>query len=333
MKKKILLSLLTSLLLCFCCGFWVNAEETSTASFFLHKFNYAREEDGSTIAYPLDDYLPNLSQHQLIREQIISIATGETTKAINEKLQAGEKMTEDEVAQLKDSFRAVAASLGESYPTPQNNPLLAELILGNYEVTLEEISSGSVQVLWYVVKTDDAIGNDGCGYHVDGVVYNVDSNSFVIPITTYKYIVQYNFYLKENDNSILEGSLEEEYGTDTSTAVIINTEREKTYQENLYKMLDEDSSSMEIIPTEDGVIIAFNFYREEQEEKSSTEEDKDEEELDNSQTPQEEHEENEEQNSSLIAINAPQTGDISSAYWFAIFLVALIFFILAAFTF
>lgn len=342
MKKFFICILTLCSLCCLYCfsSFAEESDETSTAYFFLHKYNYTRDEDGTTIAYPLDDYLPNAEHHYLIEGQVFSTATGESSIAINTKLEAGIVLTPEEVAQLRESFSDVEEALGEDYPTPQNNAVLKNLILANYNVTLADIENGSVQVLWYVIKTGDSIGNDGCPYHVDGVVYNIETGSFVEPITTYKYTVLYNFYSVKSDEVTFDGSTEETYGVDTTTALKVTAPRNKSYKEELYSMKDEDESTIEIVPTEDGVIVEFNFYREivielpEKENKNKPEQPSIDiteptEEVSTNTTTATTEEPSSETNKTdnLTTIDSPKTYDPAVPLWVVALLVVLIFII------
>lgn len=341
--KKFFICILT---LCSLCGFYCfsssaeEPDEASTAYFFLHKYNYTRAEDGTTIAYPLNDYLPNTGHHYLIEGQVCNTATGENSTAINTKLEAGVALTTEEVTQLKESFSDIEEVLGEDYPTPQNNAFLKNLVLTNYDVTLADIESGSVQVLWYVIKTGDSIGNDGCPYHVDGEAYNIETGSFVEPITTYKYTVLYNFYSIKNDEVTFDGSTEETYGVDAATALKIAASKSKNYKEELYLMKDEDESTIEIIPTKDGVVVEFNFYREITIELPKKE-DKDEPEQPSTDVPEpteevsinsatattEETSPETDKYNSLTTIDSPKTCDPAAPSWVIALLVVLIFII------
>lgn len=342
MKKFFICILTLCSLCCLYCfsSFGKEPDETSTAYFFLHKYNYTRDEDGTTIAYPLNDYLPNAEHHYLVEGQVHNIATGESSTTINEKLEAGVALTTEEVIQLRESFSDIEKALGEGYPTPQNNAVLKNLILANYDVTLADIESGSVQVLWYVIKTGDAIGNDGCPYHVDGVVYNIDTNSFVEPITTYKYTVLYNFYSVKNDEVTFDGSTEETYGIDAATALKVTAPKNKSYKEELYSLDDEGESTIEIVPSEDGVVVEFNFYRKmtielpEKEDKNKPEQPStdisepiEEVSINTATTTAEEPSPETSKADNLTTIDSPKTYDPAIPLWVIALLVVLIFII------
>ena len=341
--KRFFICILTLCALCslYCfSSFAEEPDETSTAYFFLHKYNYTRDEDGTTIAYPLNDYLPNAEHHYLIEGQVYNTATGESSTAINTKLEAGVALTTEEIAQLRESFSDIEEALGEGYPTPQNNAVLKNLILANYNVTLADIESGSVQVLWYVIKTGNSIGNDGCPYHVDGVVYNIETGSFVEPITTYKYTVLYNFYSVKNNEVTFDGSTEETYGVDAAAALKVTAPKNKSYKEELYSMKDEDESTIEIVPTEDGVIVEFNFYREitielpEKEDKNEPEQpltditkSTEEVSINTATTTAEEPSPETNKTGNLTTIDSPKTYDPAIPLWVIALLIALIFII------
>lgn len=159
--------------------------EYKKANFFLQKYNQIQKEDGTTIAYPEDNYYPDKANHDLIQMEVNDIAAFEDNEVIviNKKLQNNEALTKEEVKELENDFKIIEKHLTKGYPVlyrenkselTEQDKALRSLVLANYNITEEDLDSGLYHVLWYVIKKGAAIGNDGCDYHVDGIIYHIN---------------------------------------------------------------------------------------------------------------------------------------------------------------
>ena len=276
-KSILIVSLFISILFGVCAEASVNEEQGNDlphykkANFFLQKYNQIQKEDGTTIAYSLNDYYPAKNDHNLIQWDVEDIAALEHTDIlkINEKLATNSSFTLEEAKALQNDFSEISNHLVLGYPVLQRtdgsslteqDKHLRNIAMKYYNIKEEDLDNGTYQVLWYVIKKETAIHNDGCDYHVDGIIYNVKDG--IIPSVTYKYTIKNNFFTvvdNDEENAEFDGSTYEEKIFTEAKSEIYNAEILKTYTNKEYAL--KGDSQIELTPTEEGFLIEFNYCR------------------------------------------------------------------------
>lgn len=144
---------------------WTPRTTHYSAQFFLRLDSTIQKEDGTT-RYNQVYYTPHGLMKGSVYEKNVSVpgAEGYITQGIE-----------------KNDLSTLAGLLGpvnDAIRTLPGDKALRKTIQTYFDVTDEELDSGTVGVMWYVVKA----GNDNCPYHVDGVLYRLKEDDKPGPV-------------------------------------------------------------------------------------------------------------------------------------------------------
>lgn len=241
-------------------GKWTVQQRTYDAAFFLRIDREIQYEDGTT-SYASKDYLP---EHQ-------DDGTGHFWGTITGTafVEGGEDsvvtdLTENELEDVLAKFERVSdviVSAPSLTGTSAEDQRFQQMVLDNFAVTSEQLSSGEVGVLWYVAKEQDS---SVCHHHVDGVLYNTNTGKPIQP--KYKLTVTHEYYTYWMDGTTEKGltkvgSSETVYTNETEKTVSVESLKKPSYGGNTYSFFESSSSATEIAYTQDGATITLKYKR------------------------------------------------------------------------
>lgn len=242
-------------------GSWTVRQQTYDAAFFLRIDREIQYEDGTT-SYSSKDYLP---EHQ-------DDGTGHFWGTITGTafVEGGEDsvvtdLTENELEDVLAKFERVSdviVSAPSLTGTSAEDQRFQQMVLDNFAVTSEQLSSGEVGVLWYVAKEQDS---SVCHHHVDGVLYNTTTGKPIQP--KYKLTVTHEYYTYWMDGTTEKGltkvgSSETVYTNETEKTVSVESLKKPSYGGNTYSFFESSSSATEIAYSQDGATITLKYKRE-----------------------------------------------------------------------
>lgn len=240
-------------------GSWTVQQQVYDAAFFLRIDREIQHEDGQT-QYSSKAYLPAFDIDNLFWGTITGTASvkgGEDSIVTD--------LTQDELEDVVAKFKPVSDVIITSPSltgTSAENQRFQQMVLNNFAVTSEQLSSGEVGVLWYVAKeVDDATS---CDYHVDGVLYNTKTGTPIQP--KYKLTVTHEYYTYWMDGNTEKdltkvGSSETVYTNETEKTVSVDSLKKLSYDGNNYTFFESSSSATEIAYTQDGASITLKYKR------------------------------------------------------------------------
>lgn len=241
-------------------GSWTVQQQVYDAAFFLRIDRKIQHENGQT-QYSSKAYLPAFDIDNLFWGTITGTAS----------VQGGEDsivtdLTKDELKDVVAKFKPVSDVIVTSPSltgTSAENLRFQQMVLDNFAVNSEQLSSGEVGVLWYVAKEVDDDTN--CDYHVDGVLYNTTTGKPIQP--KYKLTVTHEYYTYWMDGNTEKGltkvgSSETVYTNETEKTVSVEDLWDCTYGEHTYSFSESDPSVEEITYTQDGADITLKYKRE-----------------------------------------------------------------------
>lgn len=242
-------------------GSWtVQQHQTYPASFFLRIDREIQYEDGTT-SYSSKGYLP---EHQ-------ADGTGHFWGTITGTafVEGGEDsvvkdLTKEGVEAVKEKFKPVSdviVSAPSLTGDSAEDQRFQKMVLDNFNVTSDQLSSGEVGVLWYVAKVQDSTV---CHHHVDGVLYNTKTGTPIQP--KYKLTVTHEYYTYWMDGDMEKGltkvgSSETVYTNETEKTVSVDSLKELSYGGNDYNFFESSSSADKIAYTEEGATITLKYKR------------------------------------------------------------------------
>lgn len=241
-------------------GKWTVQQRTYQAAFFLRIDREIQYEDGTT-SYASKDYLP---EHE-------DDGTGHFWGTITGTafVEGGEDsvvtdLTENELEDVLAKFERVSdviVSAPSLTGTSAEDQRFQQMVLDNFAVTSEQLSSGEVGVLWYVAKEQDS---SVCHHHVDGVLYNTTTGKPIQP--KYKLTVTHEYYTYWMDGTTEKGltkvgSSETVYTNETEKTVSVESLKKPSYGGNNYSFFESSSSATEIAYTQDGATITLKYKR------------------------------------------------------------------------
>lgn len=241
-------------------GSWTVQQRTYQAAFFLRIDREIQYEDGTT-SYSSKDYLP---EHE-------DDGTGHFWGTITGTafVEGGEDsvvtdLTENELEDVLAKFERVSdviVSAPSLTGTSAEDQRFQQMVLDNFAVTSEQLSSGEVGVLWYVAKEQDS---SVCHHHVDGVLYNTTTGKPIQP--KYKLTVTHEYYTYWMDGTTEKGltkvgSSETVYTNETEKTVSVESLKKPSYGGNTYSFFESSSSATEITYTQAGASITLKYKR------------------------------------------------------------------------
>lgn len=242
-------------------GSWtVQQHQTYPASFFLRIDREIQYEDGTT-SYSSKGYLP---EHQ-------ADGTGHFWGTITGTafVEGGEDsvvkdLTKEGVEAVKEKFKPVSdviVSAPSLTGDSAEDQRFQKMVLDNFNVTSDQLSSGEVGVLWYVAKVQDSTV---CHHHVDGVLYNTKTGTPIQP--KYKLTVTHEYYTYWMDGDTEKGltkvgSSETVYTNETEKTVSVDSLKELSYGGNDYDFFESIPSVTEIAYSENGATITLKYKR------------------------------------------------------------------------
>lgn len=242
-------------------GSWTVQQQTYPASFFLRLDREIQYENGTT-SYSSRGYLP---EHQ-------ADGTGHFWGTITGTafVEGGEDsvvkdLTKEGVEAVKEKFKPVSdviVSAPSLTGDSAEDQRFQKMVLDNFNVTSDQLSSGEVGVLWYVAKVQDSTV---CHHHVDGVLYNTKTGTPIQP--KYKLTVTHEYYTYWMDGTTEKdltkvGSSEIVYTNETAKTVSVDSLKELSYGGNDdYIFFKSIPSVEEISYTQDGATITLKYKR------------------------------------------------------------------------
>ena len=242
-------------------GSWTVQQQTYPASFFLRIDRKIQYEDGTT-SYSSKGYLP---EHQ-------ADGTGHFWGTITGTafVEGGEDsvvkdLTKEGVEAVKEKFKPVSdviVSAPSLTGTSDEDQRFQKMVLDNFAVTADQLSSGEVGVLWYVAKEQDS---KVCHHHVDGVLYNTTTGKPIQP--KYKLTVTHEYYTYWMDGTTEKGltkvgSSEIVYTNEMEKTVSVASLMDPSYGGNDdYIFFKSIPSVEEISYTQDGATITLKYKR------------------------------------------------------------------------
>lgn len=241
-------------------GSWTVQQRTYDAAFFLRIDRKIQHENGQT-QYSSKAYLPAFDIDNLFWGTITGTASvkgGEDSIVTD--------LTKDELKDVVAKFKPVSDVIVTSPSltgTSAENLRFQQMVLENFAVTSEQLSSGEVGILWYVAKEVD--DNTDCDYHVDGVLYNTTTGKPIQP--KYKLTVTHEYYTYWMDGNTEKGltkvgSSETVYTNETEKTVSVEDLWDCTYGEHTYSFSESAPSVEEITYTQNGADITLKYKRE-----------------------------------------------------------------------
>lgn len=240
-------------------GSWTVQQRTYNAAFFLRIDRKIQHENGTT-SYPSKAYLPEFDISNLFWGTISGTAyvNGGEDSIVTD-------LTQDELKDVVAKFKPVSDVIITSPSLTENgqeNLRFQQMVLENFSVTAEQLSSGEVGILWYVAKeVDDATS---CDYHVDGVLYNTNTGKPIQP--KYKLTVTHAYYTYWMDGDTEKGLTKvgeatTDYTNETEKTVSVDSLKKLSYDGNNYSFFESSSSATEIAYTQDGATITLKYKR------------------------------------------------------------------------
>lgn len=241
-------------------GSWTVQQRTYNAAFFLRIDRKIQHENGTT-SYPSKAYLPEFDISNLFWGTISGTAyvNGGEDSIVTD-------LTQDELKDVVAKFKPVSDVIITSPSLTENgqeNLRFQQMVLENFSVTAEQLSSGEVGILWYVAKeVDDATS---CDYHVDGVLYNTNTGKPIQP--KYKLTVTHAYYTYWMDGNTEKGLTKvgeatTDYTNETEKTVSVESLEQTSYGEHTYSFSESDPSVEEITYTQNGATITLKYKRE-----------------------------------------------------------------------
>lgn len=179
---------------------WTPRTTHYSAQFFLRLDSTIQKEDGTT-RYNQVYYTPHGLMKGSVYEKNVSVpgAEGYITQGIE-----------------KDDLSTLAGLLGpvnDAIRTLPGDKALRKTIQTYFDVTDEELDSGTVGVMWYVVKA----GDDNCPYHVDGVLYRLKEDGNPGPVLPKETSIQvvHEYWQAENGGAPIKVGASEPVTVDT----------------------------------------------------------------------------------------------------------------------
>ena len=240
-------------------GSWTVQQRTYDAAFFLRIDREVQYENGQT-QYSSKAYLPEFNINDLFWGTISDTAyvSGGEDSIVTD-------LTQDELKDVIAKFKPVSDVIVTSPSltgASEEDQRFQQMVLDNFSVTSEQLSSGEVGILWYVAKeVDDATT---CDYHVDGVLYNTKTGTPIQP--KYKLTVTHEYYTYWMDGTTEKGltkvgSSETVYTNETEKTVSVESLKKLSYGGNTYSFFESSPSATEIAYTQDGATITLKYKR------------------------------------------------------------------------